>query len=130
MRSASASLPLSVHGLSYRDVVVLLHAWLQRSCCVVQLRVQAAAPPELGVGIAVGVLAACPAATQPFWQVMTAVSQPTRQAVDACEDISGLGDSGTGATWPGVTTCASRIRSAADAADQAKVATKIASRRT
>ena len=97
---------------------------------MVQLRVQAVAPPELGVGIAVGVLAACPAATQPFWQVMTAVSQPTRQAVDACEDISGLGDSGTGATWPGVTTCASRIRSAADAADQAKVATKIASRRT
>ena len=102
-----------------------MHARLQRSCCVVQLRVQAAAPPELGVAVAV--IAACPAATQALWHVMTCVSQPVTQAVDACEDINGVGTSGTGWTCPGITTCASCIRSAAKAVESARAASRIAS---
>ena len=63
--------------------------------------------------------------TQAFWQFMTCVSQPTRQAVDVCEDINGVGVSGAGWTTPGVTicpgsACASRIRSAAMAVEFGK----------
>ena len=77
-----------------------------------QLRTQGALRLEEIVGAAnrLEAVAVGGAATQAFWHVMACVSQPVTQAVDACEDINGVGTSGTGATWPGVTTCASRIR--------------------
>src|SRR6202043_2405884 len=58
------------------------------------------------------------------------VSQETKQAVDVCGDINGVGVSGTGWTCPGVTTCpgtacASRIRSAAKAVEMLKAASRI-----
>jgi len=37
-----------------------------------------------------------------FWQFMTCVSQLTRQAVFVCDDINGVGVSGTVWTSPGV----------------------------
>ena len=54
----------------------LVHACLQTSCWVVQLRVQG----ELPAGFRVPV--AGPTTTQAFWQFITWVSQATKQAVD------------------------------------------------
>ena len=54
----------------------LLHACLQTSCWVVQLRVQG----ELPAGFRVPVVG--PTTTQAFWQFITWVSQATKQAVD------------------------------------------------
>ena len=45
-----------------------------------------------GVGVPMG----GPTRTHAFWQVMTWVLQPTRQAVDVCDWINGVGTSGTG----------------------------------
>jgi hypothetical protein len=103
---------------------------------VVQLRVQAAVVPEGVAGATVVAIGA--AATQAFLQFMTCVSQLTRQAVEVCEEISGVGTNGAGCTCPGIgarpgtvgTACASRIRSAAQAIEQSKAATRIARRRT
>jgi hypothetical protein len=41
-------------------------------------------------------VAFAPTTIQAFWQFMACVSQPTRQAVEACEDINGVGVRGTG----------------------------------
>jgi hypothetical protein len=68
----------------------LLHACLQTSCWLVQLRVHGAVPAGLGVPVA------GPTTTQAFWQFMTCVSQPTWQAVDVCDDINGVGTKGIG----------------------------------
>jgi hypothetical protein len=54
----------------------LVHACLQTSCWVVQLRVQG----ELPAGFRVPVVG--PTTTQAFWQFITWVSQATKQAVD------------------------------------------------
>lgn len=63
----------------------LLHACLQTSCWVVQLMAHDEAPAGLDAG-----------PTQEFWQFMTCVSQPSRQAVDVCDDINGVGTTGIG----------------------------------
>jgi hypothetical protein len=94
----------------------LPHVCLQTSCWVVQLRVQGELPA--GFRVPVG----DPTTTQAFWQFMACVSQVPEQAVDICDDINGVGVSGTGWTSPGVTicpgtACASRIRSSARAVE-------------
>ena len=65
-----------------------------------QLRAQGEVPAVLGTGDTVidgvGDAGAGPTRTQAFWHVMTWVLQFTRQAVDVCDWINGVGTSGTG----------------------------------
>jgi hypothetical protein len=72
-----------------------MHPCLQTSCEVVQLRLQALAEEGLVVTAALA-----PTTIQAFWQFMACVSQPTTQAVDVCEEIKGVGTTGTGCTTP------------------------------
>jgi len=77
-----------------------LHACWQSSCWLVQARAQGEEPAVFGAADevidGVGVAKGGPTRTQAFWQVMTWVLQPTRQAVDVCDWINGVGTSGTG----------------------------------
>jgi hypothetical protein len=72
-----------------------MHPCLQTSWVVVQLRLQAPADEEL-----VAAAALAPTTMQAFWQFLAWVSQPTTQAVDVCEEIKGVGTTGTGCTIP------------------------------
>jgi len=62
----------------------------------VQLRAQGEVPAVLGIPNGLVVDVAGPTTIHAFWQFMAWVLQLTRQTVDVCDWINGVGTSGTG----------------------------------